>query len=198
MSKSLGNIYNLRDLEQKNFNSLAFRYLVLTSHYRSKLNFTWGSLQAAQNGLQNIYDYFIEIKNELRINRQKNQKIEYKTILKWNKKFKETINDDLNTPKMLSVVWELIKDKNTQPKDKRTLLLMWDNILGLNINRYSSQHNQPKIPLKIKQMAKKREELRVNKQFIPADLLRKQIEKLGYNIKDTTNGSEITPAGHRS
>ena len=55
---------------------------------------------------------------------------------------------------MLSVVWELIKDKNTQPKDKRTLLLMWDNILGLNINRYSSQHNQPKIPLKIKQMAK--------------------------------------------
>jgi len=72
--------------------------------------------------------------------------------------------------------------------------LEFDKVLGLGVGKIKTV----KIPLKIKQMAEKRDKLRSNKQFIPADLLRKQIEKLGYNIKDTLNGSEITPTRHRS
>ncbi|MDO8443527.1 MAG: cysteine--tRNA ligase, partial [Candidatus Azambacteria bacterium] len=63
MSKSLGNIFNLRDLEAKKFEPLAFRYLALTAHYRSKLNFTWESLQASQNALNNLQEAVIKIKN---------------------------------------------------------------------------------------------------------------------------------------
>jgi len=64
MSKSLGNVYNLRDIEAKHFDPLAFRYLTLTAHYRSKLNFTWESLEAAQNALNKLQESVKEIKNQ--------------------------------------------------------------------------------------------------------------------------------------
>lgn len=191
MSKSLGNIFTLKDMENRNINPLAFRYLVLTSHYRSKMNFTWKSLQAAQNGLNNLYEHFIEIRNKLKFNRLKNPKNEYKIILIWNEKFKKAVNNDLNIPQALNIVWKLIKNNQIKAREKITLISMWDDILGLNILKYAAQHNKPKISLKIKKMAEKRDKLRANKQFIPADLLRKKIEKLGYIIEDTSSGPKI-------
>lgn len=190
MAKSLGNFYTLRNLENKKFNPLAFRYLVLTSHYRSKLNFTWKSLAAGQNALDNLYN---EFRNSiLRTSDVQNIDINFRTSdvkkLKYRKSFMTAVNDDLNTPKALTIVWQVIKDKRISPTDKKQLLLEFNQVLGLNLDKIKSL----KIPQKIKQLATKREKLRVNKQFIQADRLRKKIEALGYIIEDTASGPRVS------
>ncbi len=185
MSKSLGNFYTLRDLEKRNFNPLAFRYLVLTSHYRSKLNFTWQSLKAAQNALDNLYDQYREIQNNNTAKGEKNTKIR-----KYEKEFLAAINDDLNTPKAMAIVWQTIGDGRLSAIAKKQPLLKFDKILGLGLAKLKPL----KIPQKIRDLAEKREKLRINKQFIQSDILRKKIESLGYKIEDTAYGPKITAA----
>ncbi|MBN2197626.1 cysteine--tRNA ligase [Candidatus Wolfebacteria bacterium] len=186
MSKSLNNFYTLRDLENKNFNPLAFRYLILTSHYRSKLNFSWKSLEAAQNALNNLYN---EIK-QINIDKTKtntNKKTSLNIQKQYKSKFLSAINDDLNTAKTISIVWQIIKDKKLINKEKKQLLTEFDKILSLGLNKVKTI----KIPPQIKALASKREKLRVNKQFIQADRLRKKLEQLGYLIEDTPQGPKV-------
>ena len=192
MSKSLGNIFTLRDLKNKKISPLAFRYLVLTSHYRSKLNFTWKSLEAAQSALNNLTTQINANGNtnkhekNIRINRFN----QHKSAAIYENKFLAAINDDLNTPKAIAVVWEIIKNKNLSQKLKKQLLLKFDKVLGLGLNKIKTQKTA-EIPQKISQLATEREKLRVNKQFIQADALRKKIELLGYIIDDTAFGPKI-------
>jgi len=183
MSKSLGNFYTLRDLEKRKFNPLAFRYLVLTSHYRSKLNFTWQSLEAAQKALNNLYSILktSDVQKLPSILRTSD-------VQKLRKKFLTVINDDLNTPKALSLVWQIIKDNRLSSTAKKQLLFEFDKILGLGLDKIKPI----KIPQKIKKLVAQREKLRANKQFIQADRLRKKIEKLGYRIEDTPFGPRIS------
>ena len=182
MAKSLGNFYTLRDLEKINFNPLAFRYLVLTSNYRSKLNFTWKSLEAAQKALNNLTD------NLQQITRGKKQATRDKQLAIYDKNFLAAINDDLNTPKAMAIVWQVIKDVHISPETKKRFLIEADKILGLGLNKVKPL----KIPLKIAQLAAQREELRANKQFMQSDALRKKIESLGYIIEDTDSGPKIS------
>ena len=181
MSKSLGNIYTLKDLEIKKINPLALRYLILTSHYRSKLNFTWQSLIAAQNALNNLYKIIATNKQERTPNDRK--------IKIYEKQFLAAINDDLNTPKALTVVWKAAKDYFLSNETRKRLFLEFNKVLGLNLNL--TKIKSAKIPLKIIDLGDKREELRRNKQFIQADALRKKIEALGYIIEDTSSKPKI-------
>ncbi|MCX6702510.1 MAG: cysteine--tRNA ligase [Candidatus Wolfebacteria bacterium] len=185
MSKSLGNFYTLQDIIDKNFDPLAFRYLVLTSHYRSKLNFTMESLKAADNALNNL-------RNFLSAGENKKIRADKKITGKFEEGFLAAINDDLNTPRALAIVWEIIKNRKTPFSAKKRLILGFDKILGLSLKTAKTA----KIPAKIEEIAKEREELRRNKQFIKADALRKEMERLGYVIEDTAYGTQITPARH--
>ncbi|KKQ21629.1 cysteine--tRNA ligase [Candidatus Wolfebacteria bacterium RIFCSPLOWO2_01_FULL_38_11] len=191
MSKSLNNIYTLREIEQNKINPLAFRYLTLTSHYRSKLNFTLESLNASQNALNNLYDFF---RNPQIENLKINKTNEAKKLKSYRAEFIAAINDDLNTPQAIAIVWQMIKDHKLSYNAKKTLLLEFDTILGLGLNKIKSI----KIPEKIRKMAQEREQFRVNEQFIQADLLRKKIESLGYKIEDCAYGPQITSPRHRS
>jgi len=182
MSKSLKNFYTLADLEKRGFSALDLRCLFLTAHYRSKLNFTWESLAAAQNALNNLTDNLQLTTNDKRLTTNDN-----KQIKNYEKKFLNAINDDLNTPKALSVVWQIIKDNKLPASEKKQLLLEFDKILGLDLNKIKPL----KIPPKIRQLAEQREKLRINKQFIQSDVLRKKVEGLGYKIEDTTFGPKV-------
>jgi cysteinyl-tRNA synthetase len=184
MSKSLKNFYTLSDIEKKGFSPLALRYLFLTANYHSPLNFTWKSLEAAQNALNSLTNNLQQTKNE------KSQITNYELIKKYENKFLSAVNDDFNTPKAIAIVWEIIKDKNLSQKSKKQLLLKFDKVLGLGLNKVETQKN-PVIPEKIRQSAARREKLRVNKQFIQADVLRKKIEKLGYSVEDTAFGPKV-------
>ena len=145
MAKSLGNIFTLNDLIEKNFNPLAFRYLCLQTHYRSKLNFSWQGLQASQNALNNLYQKIKEIKKG-------KGKLTSRSISKrsqtYQKNFLNSINDDLNTPRALGTLWQLIEDQKIADQEKYQLILDFDRILSP-----SFKLNSPLLSLSLKDSA---------------------------------------------
>jgi cysteinyl-tRNA synthetase len=181
MAKSLGNIYTLDDILKKGFNPLAFRYLCLGTHYRSKLNFTFESLKSAQNALENLYEKVRELKST------KNKQRATKNGKKYKREFLEFINDDLDTPKALALMWKLIGDQKISNKEKYKILLDFDRIFGLGLERVK----RIKIPQEIKELVKIREEYRKEGEFEKADEIRKKIKEMGYWIEDTKEGPRI-------
>lgn len=180
MSKSLGNFYTLRDLENKGFSPLSFRYLCLSAHYRSKLNFTWESLEGAEQALKKLFNEFDKL-----ISINVSEKLS-QPAKKYSKDFIEAFEDDLNAPKALAVLWGIIKS-NLPEDEKKALLLEVDKILGFGLK----QRKIEEIPQKIKDLVKERELSRRNQQFAKSDALRKEIESLGYKIDDTADGTII-------
>ncbi len=173
MAKSKGDIITIETLKEKNINPIAYRYLTLGTHYKSPLSFSWKSLASAQNALNNLYEKVNELKKEKGINKS------------YLKKFQDFINDDLNTPRALALMWDLIKDKKAN--NKYRTLLEFDKIFGLNLNKTK----KITIPEKIKSLVKQREEYREKKEWAKADKIREEIEKLGYQIEDTNKGTKI-------
>ncbi len=183
MSKSLGNVFTLRDIEVKGFDPLAFRYLTLTAHYRSKLNFTWESLEAAQNALDKLRDSVIEIKNE---SKKHPYKLENISMLqkRFSEKFRKYINNDLDMPRALALLWEIMKSEKLNSKTKYNLIIDFDKVLGLNLADVKTE----KIPAVILKLAKDREKYRQEKDFKKSDEIRKKIESLGWLVEDTPQG----------
>ncbi len=179
MSKSLNNFYTLKDIEKKGFHPLSLRYLYLQTHYRQEMNFTWEALEAAQTALFRLYE----------------------EVATWDKpkigcaefegKFFTAINDNLNMPQALAIVWELVKsDYPTGAKAES--LLKFDKILELNlwhVHEKGFKKPEEKIPDSIMELVKEREALRKQKRFSLADQLRHKIHKLGYKIEDKEDGT---------
>jgi cysteinyl-tRNA synthetase len=169
MAKSDGNIILIKNIIEKNINPLAFRYLCLTAHYRSKLTFSWESLEASQIALNKISNFQCPISN--------------KKEKKYKKEFLKIINDDLDTPRALAFIWKLAKEN----KLSRELLLDFDKVLGLGLGITKTIE----IPEEIKELAQKREECRKAKNFQEADRIRKEIEAKGFSIEDTPEGPKV-------
>lgn len=193
MSKSKKNFYTIDDIKNKGFDPLALRYLILTSHYKDQLNFTWRSLEASQNALNNLRD---EVRSW---DQPKIGCAEYE------QKFMEAVNNDLNTPQALAVMWEMVKParnalaRNASHIDasgsdyptsaKAGSLLKMDKILGLDLEKYVARPKE--IPGEVMKLVGQREKARANKDFKKSDELRKEIKKLGFEILDTTDGPKI-------
>lgn len=183
MAKSEGNFLTLAELEKKGYSPLAFRYLVLGAHYRTKLSFTWDSLEAAKNGLEKLYNHYLELRGE---DRKEEKRRDHGTLSLWQEKFNAALRDDLNTPQALAVMFDLVKDKDLSVKEKRVLFDSFDQTLGLDIARKAEE-----IPAQIAEKLSQYQECRANKQFVQSDALRKEIEALGYEVRDTENGSGL-------
>lgn len=182
MAKSLKNFYTLDDLIKKNINPLSYRYLFLNTHYGSKFNFTWKSINGAQNAINNLREKIKEFKEE------SSQKSGLSMKAKiYEKKFLYFLCDNLNTPKALALMWQLIKDKKISGAEKYTLLMNFDKVLGLSLDKIKKD----KIPQKIRKFAKLREKYRAQKNWEKADQVRIKIQKNGYSIEDTKKGIEI-------
>lgn len=176
MSKRLKNFYALSDLEERGINPLALRYFYLQAHYRAKLNFTWEALFAAESALLKIYAAAREMpKPKIGCAELEN-------------KFKAAIDDDLNTPEALAVLWKLLKSDNPASAKARTLL-KFDEVLGLDIKKYLSKKIKP--PKEVLKLAEAREKARLEKDWKTADKLRVKIEKLGFEVEDNKNGYRI-------
>ena len=186
MSKSLGNIYTLRDIEAKGFDPLAFRYLSLTAHYRSKLNFTWQSLQAAQNALDKLREIVAKTKNE---QKQHSDILQNVRMLKkqFSEEFKKYVNDDMDMPRALALLWNIAKAEKLDAKTKYNLIIDFDKVFGLNLEKIKNE----KIPALVLKLAKEREKYRKEKNFAKSDELRKKIESLGWSIEDASSGSKL-------
>ncbi len=188
MSKSLGNFYTVEDIVKKNIDPIALRYFYLTAHYRKQLNFTFEALEAAQTALNKLRDQVISLKNNSDrtvLSEEKNTKID-----DYRKQFEEAISNDLNMPQALAVVWEVVKS-NIPSTDKLDLLLTFDQVLGLNLSQVSQF---PSIPVSddVQKLITKRNEFKKQKDFGKADEIRAEIEKLGYTVNDTANGTTVS------
>lgn len=188
MSKSLGNIYTVEDIKSKGFDPLALRYLFLTAHYKDKQNFTWEALQAAQNALNNLRDLVLAAKVQSTrtvLSTEKSKKVEEYLL-----RFTKEINDDLNTPKALAIVWEALKS-NIPSKDKYDLVVSFDEVLGLGLGKLSEGAVELKITEEVRSLVDERERLRKAGDFEKADKIRNEIEKRGFKIEDTPKGPRI-------
>lgn len=177
MSKSEGNLLTLEDIEKKACSPLAYRYFVLGAHYRSKLNFSWEALAGAQNALDNLYASVASaVKPKI-------------GCAEFEKEFFSAIDDDLDTPKALAVVWNMIHS-DYPPEAKLQSLIEFDKILGLSIKETWEELRRP-VPEEIQNLVDKREKARKEENWSRADQLRKDIEKSGYEVKDTESGPKI-------
>lgn len=182
MSKSLGNIFTLETLIEKGFDPLAFRYLTLGTHYSGMLNFTWEALEGAQTALKKLRIKMQEFENE-KIENNPAKTEEYKN------QFIESLNDDLNMPQALATVWQVVKDEVLSGGDKKSLLLDFDKVLGLDLEKIELFE----IPENIQNLVKERDLARNNKDFAQSDEIRAEIEKLGFEVKDTPEGTRVSP-----
>lgn len=179
MSTSKGNNYNLGHIKEKGYEPLALKYLYLTTHYRQIINFTWEALSAAQTGLERLKSQVSALKGERErtvLSPEKEGK-----IAKYRGDFSLAINDDLNTPKALATLWEMLKS-NVPAEDKYDLAISFDEALGLNLSK--PQKQSIKIPNEVKLLIKERNKLRGEGRFKEADEIRKQIEEKGFSLKD--------------
>ncbi len=184
MSKSLGNVYKIEDLEKRGFEPLSYRLFNFTSHYRNKLNFTWEGLECAQISLNRLRDSY---KSHL----EGTNKIDSSEIESLRLKFKEALNDDLNMPLALSVVWEVAK-KQVKSKDYAMLLLDFDNILSIDIQKDNVLcKTKEQYPDEIMKILKERRKAREIKDFKTSDVLRDKLNELGYIVNDTKEGQKI-------
>ncbi len=174
MSKSLGNVYKLDDLVAKGFSPEDYRYFFFTTHYAKQQNFTWEGLESAKNALKSMKNILKEHKESTASTKVKIDKAE--------KDFLEAINDDLNLPKALGIVWTLLK----MPRDRK----IYDVIIKFN-QIFGFDFEGDIIPTEVQELAKQRWQAKQNRDFATADELRNKISQLGFSIKDTKDGYEI-------
>ena len=170
ISKSKGGLYTISELEKLNFSPLTFRYLCLNIHYRKRLNFSLPTLKNAKNSLKRLKKIISEIKDDKKINK------------KYIQQFEDAINNDLDMPKALSILWKLVRDKKATGKIKTIKKI--DTVFALDLLK----KEKIKLPSKIKKLINEREKARKNKNYKKADEIRNILQKQGILLEDTSSG----------
>lgn len=176
MAKSLNNFFTLQDLTKKGINPIAYRFWLLMANYRTRVNLVWEALEGAETALKRLYGLYLELGNDIgHVHKE------------YQNKFKEYIGDDLDTPRALTLLWDVMKDENMSAGDKKATILDFDKVLGLGFEHLKEE----KIPEEIMKIAEEREQARTDKDFKKSDELRDKINSLGYEVKDTSLGQKI-------
>ncbi|MFZ3057893.1 MAG: cysteine--tRNA ligase [Minisyncoccales bacterium] len=198
MSKSSGNIVTLGTLKEKGISPLAYRYLCLNTHYRSKLVFSDESLEFAETSLNKLYEKTVEFSRSEKSNHSKKYE-EYQN------KFVGFIDDDLNIPSALALTWDMIKDNNITDSEKYDLLIDFDKVFGLKLSSVKSEDlSESKyiikiekdgipvwtsdisiVPEDIMKLVEARNEARKNKEWDKSDQTRKEIDEKGWQVEDS-------------
>src|SRR3989338_6233335 len=183
MAKSLKNIFTLEDIIKRGFDPIALRYLFFTVHYRSKLNFTWKSLVAAGNALENLRQE-VSAWDKFAIGRSDSESLQTRTsCAEFEADFKEAINNDFDLPKALSVMWKMVKSDYPISAKHQSILVM-DKVLGLGL----AGRQKAELPIGAKELIEKREEFRRAEKFDESDKIRRRLLKMGVEVDDTPDG----------
>ncbi len=189
ISKSLGNGILIKHIEHRKISPLAYRYWLLTSHYRTQVNFTWEALEAAHRAFFKLERFFAE---DLGAKKGK-------ANTNYQSQFRDAINDDLDTPKAVAVLWNLVKDEKISKPDKKATLLDFDRVLGLNLSQsqdFIEESTKPvakaDIPKDVAELLDEREKARADKNFTKADELRDRIKDTGFLVEDSPTGPRLT------
>ena len=175
MAKSSGNAYLISDLIQRGIDPLAFRYLCMTARYRTRINFTFDSLKAAENALNKLKIKFHEFRKS-----SNNYQVNSEEIKTWQTKFITAFSDDLDMPEVLNLVWRLIQS-DLNSREKYELLIYVDAVLGFDLQ---NSNDMFKIPEEILNICSDRTNLRAQKNYKQADVMRNNLESSGYIVQD--------------
>ena len=176
MAKSAGEFLRMQSLIDRGCDPLAYRYFCMGAHYRAKLSFSWEALDAAQTALQRLRKAAYEW------GEPSEPDIDYLA------RFKDQVDNDLNTPRTLALVWDLVKSDLPAPIKKATVM-QFDHVLGLRLTEW--QPAQEVVPQEITALVAQRETARSEKRWKDADRLRDQVKQAGYEIEDTPNGPRV-------
>lgn len=176
MAKSAGNEFTLTNLEDRGFDPLAFRYLCLTVKYRNRLNFTFSALKASQKALTRLRDLAANWTST-----DQNSQTDPSLVSAWKTKFWDAANNDLNLAQALGTVWDIASSK-MPANTKLNLLLDFDQLLGLDLNKYAAIE---KLPKDTKKKVTVRHDLRTNGEFKTSDAIRKELSEGGLIVRDT-------------
>lgn len=180
MSKSLGNVYLLKDIKERGYDPLVYRLFSYSCHYRNKLNFTWEGIEAASKSLERL-------KEGYRKHLEGKETVEPEIINNFENKFHEAINDDLNMPLAMGIVWEVVRYEK-KSKELAKLLLKFDTVLGLKIDE---EVQKEEIPQEIMDLLEQRKQARIEKNWAESDRLRNVIKEKGYIVKDSKDGATV-------
>ena len=187
MSKSLGNTYTLDQLQEKGIEPLAYKLFCYTAHYRTKLNFTFDSAISSQKALNRLREsYLLHLESE-------DNNVEKEKIEEYRKRFMDAVNDDLNMPLAMGIVWEVARNE-IKSKQYAKLLIEFDKILGLDIEHskdYLEKEEKIELPEEIKSLVEQRKQTRENKDWAESDRIRDLLKEQGYVVKDTKEGQVI-------
>ena len=193
ISKSIGNVITLAELPGRGFHPLALRYYYLTARYSTPLNFSWESLQAAQSALLRLHFLYNQLPEEASAAADE----------EYQRTFHERINEDLDTPGAIAIMWQMLKDEKMTPASLRATLTDFDQVLGLTLGKgdetlqaliraeFGEVIENDKLPENIRAKVIERDAARIAKDWTKADVLREDIQKQGYAIEDTPAGGKI-------
>lgn len=186
MAKSEGNTLTLNALIEKGFHPLAYRYLLLQARYSTPISFSWENLEASQSAYENLVRQFHGLGQDIG-----------KVDSEYKKEFTELIDEDLDTPKALALAWDLLKDENIKPEDKKATLLEFDRVFGLSLDISDFLNDLREIPLEelpesIRSLISERGLAREEKDWKKSDEIREKLKNLGYTVKDSEEGQRVT------
>lgn len=184
MSKSLGNTYTIAQLEERGYSPLDFRFFCLNAHYRKKLNFTFEGMNSAKTSRERLCAALYQHKMSTAITPQE-------ILDKYKAQFEAAINDDLNIPLALGVLFTMSKEKKSA--DIYKLALEFDKIFGLSFDKVQAPE-QPKqdIPEEIAALVEARTQAKKEKNYQKADEIRKTVAEMGYSLLDTKEGVVVS------
>jgi len=192
IAKSSGNVAYLSDVIEKGIHPLALRYWFLTSHYRQTSNFTWEAVEAAQTAFLRLHEKMNDVRAQQDI----------PVLERFRTAFIERLNDDLDTPGAIALLWETIKDDSIAPEQLKAIFLFADEALGIGfkipderlnamLNSGETETRLDDLPNEIKVLLEKRGDARAEKDFKKADKLREELEEKGYTVKDSPGGPQV-------
>ena len=184
MSKSLGHVITIKTLKEEGYNPLAFRYLVLNSYYHKQVNFTYEILEQNQTA-------YLKLLNKTR-SLTSDGNLDNQMFEKYDLKFKEYLENDLNTSNAVALLYELLKDNEVNGATKLELINSWDKVLGLDLTKKDSVDKEKEAY--ILDMIEKRNEAKKNKNFELADKIRNELLEKGIVLLDTREGTTYKEA----
>ena len=181
MAKSSGNIIRVADLPELGHEPLVFRYLALTAHYRSKLDFTEAAMHAAASGLARL--------RRAAAGADEPVDLSSAPIAPYRARFIDAVADDLATPRALAIAHEVASAPDLTDPQRRALLLDFDRVLGLDLEKALDQGT---LPEGAADLLERRSAARAARDFAASDALRDELAALGVEVRDTPSGQETT------
>ena len=180
ISKSLGNTILLRQLIDRRFAPSVYKYWLFTGHYSTQLNFTWDALESSKKAFIKLSAFISGAKDDGKI------------IKNYQEEFNKFINDDLDMPQALALVWKLLKDDSISKKDAKATILDFNKVFGFDFVKI--QNNLIKIselPKEVQELLKERKKARIERDWSASDAFREKISKLGFEVKDSDSGTGV-------